>query len=38
MRIYCYTCEYCENDTVCNLWDDLIIGYCFMYKKKEKEE
>lgn len=35
MKIYCYTCKYCVEDTICSLLDDLIIGYCFMHTEKE---
>lgn len=34
----CFNCEFCYNDTICVLYDDLIIGYCFMWKKKKYEE
>lgn len=37
MNKSCFNCEYCYNEEICTLLDDLIIGYCFMHKPTKKE-
>lgn len=34
MNKSCFNCEYGYNKTECVLLDDLIIGYCFMWKHR----
>ena len=34
---YCLNCKYSTDGIICDLLDDLVIGYCFMYQQKTDE-
>ena len=34
MNKSCFNCQYCYNNEICTVLDDLIIGYCFMWKER----
>ena len=34
----CLNCFHCYDNEICTLRDDLILGYCWMWKQREKIE